>query len=325
MKSISVIIPCYNEGSSIEQTYREIKKVLEEIYFSKKYTYEMLFINDGSKDKTLDVLKWLSRKDSSVKYLSFSRNFGKESGMLAGLEKAIGDVVVILDADLQHPPFLIKKMIEEYEKGFDQVIARRNRKGEKLVRKWLTKSFYRIVNKVMDVELVDGIGDFRLLSRKAVNSILSMPEYNRFSKGIFSWIGYKKKVINFENTERISGESKWSFKVLLNYALDGIISFNSSPLRLLIYLGLVVTALSICYVGFSFIRILLFGVDMPGYFTLISAILMLGGIQLISVGVIGEYVGRIYVEVKRRPKYIIEETNTEEAREGKRTNETIYF
>ncbi|MBU8757432.1 glycosyltransferase family 2 protein [Priestia megaterium] len=321
MKLVSTVIPCYNESSSLKKTYKEVKKVLEELHQSKKYAYEILFVNDGSKDDTLEHIKSLAKQDSSVKYISFSRNFGKESGMLAGLEKAKGEVVIILDADLQHPPYLMKEMIEQYEIGYDQVIARRDRKGENLIRKWLTRCYYKMVNNVMDVELADGIGDFRLLSRRAVESILSMPEYNRFSKGIFSWIGYKKKVIDYENNERIAGESKWSFKNLLNYAVDGIISFNNSPLRLLIYLGLLVTFVCICYVGFSFLNILLFGVDMPGYFTLISAILMLGGIQLISIGVIGEYVGRIYYEVKKRPKYILEETNTEISLEKEKVND----
>lgn len=309
MKTISVVIPCYNESSPLNDTYREVKRVLDEIQATKCYQYEMLFINDGSKDDTIDIIKSFTRFDDTVKYVSFSRNFGKEAGMLAGLEHAKGDAVVIIDADLQHPPTLIKDMVTYYEQGYDQVIARRNRKGEKFGRKWITKTYYKIINCIMDVELVDGIGDFRLLSRKAVQSILDMPEYNRFSKGIFSWIGFEKKVINYDNNERISGESKWGFKSLLNYAVEGAISFNSTPLRAIIYIGIIITLLNVIYIGYTFINIMLFGVDMPGYFTLISAVLLLGGVQLISIGIIGEYVGRIFYEVKRRPKYIVNETN----------------
>ncbi|MFB4167177.1 glycosyltransferase family 2 protein [Virgibacillus sp. JSM 102003] len=315
MKLLSVVIPCYNEGSHLKGTYNEVNKVLEEIYVTKRYCFEIIFIDDGSQDDTISVIKSLSQQDTNVKYLSFSRNFGKESGILAGLEKSKGDLVVIMDADLQHPPSLIKEMIRQYELDYDQIIARRNRTKENFSRKWITKLYYKVVNNVIDVELTDGVGDFRLLSRKAVQSILQMPEYNRFSKGIFSWIGFKKKVIEYENKERLSGESKWNFRDLLSYAVEGVISFNSSPLRMLIYLGVLVTILSVCYTGYSFIKITMFGIDEPGYFTLISAILMLGGVQLISIGIIGEYVGRIYYEVKRRPKYITEETNIESKQE----------
>lgn len=322
MKLLSVVIPCHNESSLLNETYKEVKKVLEEIYQTRNLAYEMVFINDGSKDDTLEIIKSLSKLDSAVKYISFSRNFGKESGMLAGLEEAKGDVVVIMDADLQHPPYLMIQMIEQFEQGYDQVIARRDRKGEKFLRKWITKGYYKIINKVMDVELADGIGDFRLLSRRAVSEILQMPEYNRFSKGIFSWIGFKKKVISYENTERISGESNWSFKSLLNYAVDGATSFNNSPLRLLIYLGIFITIVNTIYIVYSFVNIMMFGIDFPGYFTLITAVLLLGGVQLISIGIIGEYVGRIFYEVKRRPKYIVEETNCIKEREE--TNDYSY-
>lgn len=316
MKFLSIIIPCYNESSPLNETYNEVKKTLEEIKTDQSYDYEMLFVDDGSTDDTLEIVQNISNIDKSVKYISFSRNFGKEAGMIAGLEHAKGEAVVIIDADLQHPPYLIKEMITEFENGFDQVIAKRSRKGEKKTRKIITQFYYKIVNKLIDVELTDGIGDFRLLSRKAVNSILEMPEYNRFSKGIFSWIGYKKKVIEYENNERVSGESKWSFKSLLNYAVDGVISFNSAPLRMLIYLGFFVFSLSLVYILYSFINILINGIDTAGYFTLISSILMLGGIQLIAIGVIGEYVGRIFYEVKRRPKYIVNKTNIELSNKG---------
>ncbi|MBS4218956.1 glycosyltransferase family 2 protein [Bacillus sp. FJAT-49711] len=309
MKKLSLVIPCYNESSPLTNTYEELKKILDNKEVIELYEYELIFVNDGSSDDTLNIIKKLSADDDDVKYISFTRNFGKEAGMLAGLKYASGDIVIIIDADLQHPPQLIPEMIRYYEDGYDQVIARRSRKGEKFSRKWITKIYYRIINKLIDVELGDGIGDFRLLSRRAVDSLLSMPEYNRFSKGLFSWIGYERKIIEYENQERISGESKWGFGSLLNYAIDGLTSFNSKPLRLLIYLGIIITCLNLIYIGISFINILFFGIDTPGYFTLISSILLLGGIQLISLGVIGEYVGRIFYEVKRRPNFVIDQSN----------------
>lgn len=310
MKLISVIVPCYNEGAPLRKTYKEINEHLSQIGQEGKYAYEIIFVNDGSKDDTASIIKELADADDAVKFISFSRNFGKEAGMLAGLEKSKGDAVIIMDADLQHPPSLFKQMVESFEEGYDQVIAKRDRSGEKQTRKWITKIYYKFINIAVDVELVDGIGDFRLLSRKAVNSVLEMPEYNRFSKGIFSWIGFKKKVLNYQNNIRIDGESKWGFKSLFNYAIEGVISFNSAPLRTLIYLGVLISLFNLLYIGYSFINIMLFGIELPGYFTLISAILLLGGIQLISIGIIGEYVGRIFYEVKRRPKYVIEDTNT---------------
>lgn len=325
MKLLSVIVPCYNESLVLNNTFQEIKKVLEKIKRDKHYEYEILFINDGSTDETLNIIMNLSQHHKEIKYISFSRNFGKESAMIAGLENSKGDAVVIMDADLQHPPYLIDEMIDKYEQGYDQVIARRNRHGEKFLRKWITKIYYKWVNNLMDVELADGIGDFRLLSRNAVDAIINMPEYNRFSKGIFSWIGFRKTVINYENKERVVGESKWNFKSLLNYAFEGVLSFNNAPLRLIIYLGVIVTTLSVLYILYSFIRIILFGIDVPGYFTLISAILLLGGIQLISTGIIGEYVGRIYYEVKNRPKYIVDKTNIGDQSDSTPKNINEYY
>lgn len=325
MKLLSVIVPCYNESLVLNNTFQEIKKVLEKIKRDKHYEYEILFINDGSTDETLNIITNLSQHHKEIKYISFSRNFGKESAMIAGLENSKGDAVVIMDADLQHPPYLIDEMIDKYEQGYDQVIARRNRHGEKFLRKWITKIYYKWVNNLMDVELADGIGDFRLLSRNAVDAIINMPEYNRFSKGIFSWIGFRKTVINYENKERVVGESKWNFKSLLNYAFEGVLSFNNAPLRLIIYLGVIVTTLSVLYILYSFIRIILFGIDVPGYFTLISKILLLGGIQLISTGIIGEYVGRIYYEVKNRPKYIVDKTNIGDQSDSTPKNINEYY
>lgn len=277
--------------------------------------YEFVFVNDGSKDATLNILRDLASVDSSVHYISFSRNFGKEAAMLAGLKYATGDAIVIMDADLQHPPTLIKELLEGYNDGYDQVIAKRTRTGDSPVRSFVSRLYYKVMNKFVDIELVDGIGDFRLLSRRAVDSLLSLSEYNRFSKGLFSWIGYNELIIEYENVLRSDGESKWTFSKLLNYGIDGVISFNNKPLRLSIYLGLLTTILGLLYVITTFVQIILGGVEVPGYFTLISAILFIGGIQLIFLGVIGEYIGRIYYETKRRPHFIVAEKKVSEVKQ----------
>ena len=306
---LSIIVPCYNEGESIKYTYQEIKKVLNNINIQ----HEIVFINDGSKDNTLQILKNIGQNDKSVKYISFSRNFGKEAGMLAGLEYITGDCVVIMDADPQHPPELIPEMIKYYEEGYDQVIAKRNRKGDNKYRTWVTKLYYKLVNKLIDVELVDGVGDFRLLSRKAVDSILAMKEYNRFSKGIFSWIGFKQKTIQYENQSRVAGETKWSFKSLLSYGIDGIISYNDKPLRVCFVIGCSLIMMSLIYIVFLLVQILIHGIDIPGYFTTIASIMIIGGVQLVFIGVLGEYIGKIYYEVKKRPHFIVDESNINNA------------
>lgn len=306
---LSIIVPCYNEGESIKYTYKEIKKIIRNINNSVQLQSEIIFINDGSKDNTLEILKNISLNDNDVKFISFSRNFGKEAGMLAGIEYSSGDCVIIMDADLQHPPELIPEMIEYYKEGYDQVIAKRNRKGDNIYKTFMSKLYYKLVNKLIDVKLVDGVGDFRLLSRKAVNALLSMKEYNRFSKGMFSWIGFKEITIEYENKSRVAGDSKWSFKDLLSYGIDGIISFNNKPLRVCFGIGASLILLSLIYIVFVFIQILISGVDVPGYFTTIASIMIIGGVQLIFIGVLGEYIGKIYYEVKRRPHYIIDEAN----------------
>ncbi|HOV69832.1 MAG TPA: glycosyltransferase family 2 protein [Clostridia bacterium] len=312
---LSVVIPCYNEEKIIRSTYARLMGVMED----NELDYELIFVNDGSRDNTLGYIMEFAQDDENCKYISFSRNFGKEAAMLAGLSYSSGDAVVIIDADLQHPPELIPEMIAEYEKGYDQVIARRTRKGDASVKTFFARTYYKIVNKLVDVKLSDGVGDFRLLSRKAVNTIISMPEYNRFSKGLFSWIGFAEKQIRYENISRDAGESKWRFKDLLQYGIEGILSFNNKPLRLVISFGGIMIALSIIYILYMLIRIIMVGIDAPGYFTTISAVMILGGVQLISLGVIGEYVGRIYYEVKRRPHYIIDHTNIEQSDKTERT------
>ena len=301
--TLSIVVPCYNEEMVLRAFYSETSLEIHKLTTD----YEFVFVNDGSKDNTLEILRDLADSDSNVHYISFSRNFGKEAAMLAGLKYATGDAVVIMDADLQHPPELIKDMLDGYNNGYDQVIAKRTRTGDSPVRSFVSRLYYKVMNKFVDIELVDGIGDFRLLSRSAVDSLLSLTEYNRFSKGLFSWIGFKEQIIEYENVLRSDGESKWTFSKLLNYGIDGVISFNNKPLRLSIYLGLLTTLLAVLYVITTFIQITVSGVDVPGYFTLISAILFIGGIQLIFLGVIGEYIGRIYYETKRRPHFIVAE------------------
>ena len=301
---LSIVVPCYNEEFILPKFYEAIKATMSPL----NITYEVVFINDGSRDGTQKTLEKFAEQDELIRFVSFSKNFGKESAMLAGLSYATGDYVLLMDADLQHPPSLIPVMLERAQEGYDQVIAKRNRKGEKLTRSLLTKTYYKFINSLIDVQLENGIGDFRLLSRQAVDAILSLKEYNRFSKGLFSWIGFNETVIEYDNIIREEGDSKWSFASLLNYGIDGVISFNNKPLRIAIYLGLAVTILDILYVLFMLVQITLRGIDVPGYFTTIAAILLVGGLQLFFMGIIGEYIGRIYYEVKRRPHYIVAKT-----------------
>ncbi len=301
---LSIVVPCYNEESVLPKFYEAIKATMAQL----NITYEVVFINDGSRDGTQKVLEKLAEQDELIRFVSFSKNFGKESAMLAGLSYATGDYVLIMDADLQHPPSLIPVMLEKAKEGYDQVIAKRNRSGEKLTRSLLTKLYYKFINSLVDVQLENGIGDFRLLNRRAVDALLSLKEYNRFSKGLFSWIGFDEAIIEYDNIIREEGASKWSFASLLNYGIDGVISFNNKPLRIAIYLGLAVTILDILYVLFMLVQITLRGIDVPGYFTTIAAILLVGGLQLFFMGIIGEYIGRIYYEVKKRPHYIVSKT-----------------
>lgn len=308
---LSVIVPCYNEGKVIEKTTEAISSALSD----QEFNFELIFVNDGSKDDTLGDIKAISSKDFRIKYISFSRNFGKEAAMLAGLQYCKGDCAVIMDADLQHPPELIPEMYQKYKMGYDQVIAKRSRTGDSKTATVFAHIYYKLANKLVNIEMVDGAGDFRLLSRKAIEALISLQENNRFSKGLFSWIGFNQTYIEYENRERAAGETKWSFKGLLSYGVDGILSFNNQPLRICIYMGGVFIGISLVYLIYLFVQILIHGIDAPGYFTTILLITLLGGIQLFSIGIIGEYIGRIYFEVKRRPCYIIQESNIDEAEE----------
>lgn len=314
---ISVIIPCFNESAVIGMTIAKLQEVMAQEKQSISCQHELIFVDDGSSDQTLEILKKASEEDACIRYISFSRNFGKEAAMLAGLTYASGDCVIIMDADLQHPPELIPEMVSWYTKGYDQVIAKRNRKGDDKKSAFMARMYYRIVNHIVDVEMTDGVGDFRLLSRRAVNALLSMQEYNRFSKGMFSWIGFKEKIIEYENQPRKAGETKWSFKKLLSYGINGMTSFSNKPLRICFYIGGLLVIFSVIYILFILIGILLNGIDVPGYFTTICAILIIGGVQLISIGVLGEYIGCIYYEVKKRPHFLIADTNLTKDRKEK--------
>lgn len=302
---ISAVLPCYNEEKVLSLTYGELSEELRKITDD----YEMIFVDDGSRDGTRGLLKEFAESDAHVKYISFSRNFGKESAMLAGLRYSSGEYTVIMDSDLQHPPELIARMLAYGRQGYDQVIAQRNRDGEKKLGSFMARAYYRLVDRLIDVELTDGIGDFRMLSRKALDSLLTMNEYNRFSKGLFSWIGFREKIIEYQNRSRAAGESKWSFRSLVRYGVDGVLSFNNKPLRFCIFIGAFAIIISLLYVMFLFFGIVFKGIDLPGYFTTIFTICFFGGVQLFSLGIVGEYVGRIYYEVKRRPHYLIDETN----------------
>lgn len=311
---IRVIVPCFNEGEVVTKTYDKLTEILMKDSLDKGYDYDLLFVDDGSKDNTIDHVQHLASLDLHVKYISFSRNFGKESAMIAGFQHSVKcDAVVMVDGDLQHPPEFIPQMIEGFQEGYDQVIAKRDRTGENIARKSMTKLYYKLINSfVEDIEFIDGVGDFRLLGQRAVKAMASLKEYNRFSKGLFEWIGYNTKIFTYQNVEREAGHSKWTFTKLLNYGIDGLISFNNKPLRAMIYLGMTIFSLSIVYILYLLIGIMVNGINNPGYFTTIAAVLLIGGIQLISIGVVGEYIGRIYYEVKQRPKYIVQASNLKE-------------
>jgi len=302
---LSVVIPCFNEERGLTELHDVLLRVLPEV----TEEFEVILVDDGSTDGTLRELRLLAERDPRFTFLALSRNFGKEAAMLAGLSQATGDHVAIMDADLQHPPELLGQMVALLSGGYDQVVARRTRAGEPLLRKLISKLYYRMINKVVDVELEDGVGDFRVLTRRAVQALLSLGEYNRFSKGLFAWIGFDTAVVDYENVLRQAGNSTWTLRKLFNYGIDGVVSFNNRPLRLAIYLGGLVTFLSFCYAVFIVVQAVSDGIFVPGYVTLMCGILGLGGLQLLFLGVIGEYLGRIYYESKRRPHFLVKESS----------------
>ena len=307
MKKITIIIPCYNEEKGLDILYERLLKVFSQI---NAYIFQILLVDDGSEDNTLGKMKELHAKDSSVSYLSLSRNFGKENAMLAGLDYAKGDAVILMDADLQDPPELISQMIKEWENGYDDVYARRRtRAGETWFKKTSAHFYYRILQKFADIDIPADVGDFRLLDRQAVNALCSLREKQRYTKGLFCWIGYNKKELLFDRDPRAAGSSKMKFLKLFGLAVDGITSFSVAPLRFASVLGLLIYSAAFVYLLFVVGKTLLFGDPVAGYPSMISVILFMGGIQLVVLGIIGEYVGRIFYEAKGRPDYLVSEYN----------------
>ena len=307
-KEIEIIIPCYNEEQCVEPIFDAIKAVFRQI---PNYRFRILFVNDGSKDKTLERIKQIrSSSENTVNYISFSRNFGKEAAIYAGMANSTGDLVVLMDADLQHPPALIPEMIKGIEEGYDCVGARRaDRKGEPPIRSFFSKTFYSTINKVTDMNLVQGGSDYRMMTRQMVDSILELHERERFTKGILSWVGFETKWIEYENVERAAGESKWSFGGLTKYAISGFVAFATTPLRAVIYFGMFIVIISILYALHTIISAISSNSPRTGYTTIIALILFIGGVIISLLGIIGEYIARIYMELKQRPIYI-EKENT---------------
>ena len=310
LKTVDIIVPCYNEGGNIEGFIEETGNVVDCL---EGYSFRYIFIDDGSDDDTLEKIRAMTEK-LPVKYISFSRNFGKEAAMYAGLSASCGDFAVIMDADLQHPPKLIAEMLRTIEKtGCDSCAARRvSRKGEPRLRSLMARAFYRIMNRYSDIEIVDGAVDFRIMSRRMVDAILRMPERQRFSKGIFAWVGFETRWVEFENVRRLSGESKWSVWGLIKYALDGFIDFAVSPLKFVGFSGGIVAAGSMVYFIIEILKTIIMGKDIPGYASTICLILFFGGLITAILSLMGEYMGRMYLETKRRPLYIEKETNIDE-------------
>lgn len=306
MKKISVIIPCYNEEETLPHLF---KKIMEQTHKLQCVKFEILFVDDGSEDKTLTIIKQFSALDDSVKYISFSRNFGKEAAIYAGLRNSTGDFVAIMDADLQDPPELLLEMYKIItNENYDCVATRRaTRNGEPIVRSLFAKLFYKIINKMSDVDIVDGARDYRMMNRKMVNAILQMCEYNRFSKGIFSWVGFKTKWLSYDNVERIAGKTKWSFWKLFKYSLEGITAFSTTPLVLAAVIGTLFCLISFAMIVVIIIKTLAFGDPTTGWPSMACIMFMVGGIQLFCIGIIGQYLSKTYLETKNRPLYIVNE------------------
>ena len=316
MKKISLVVPCYNEEEVIKIFYDEIQKIKKDF---EDVSFEIIFVNDGSKDKTLDLMRELSKNDD-VRYISFSRNFGKEAAMYAGLEASLGDYVAIMDADLQDPPALLKEMYEILKsKEYDSVATRRvTRKGEPVIRSFFARLYYKIINKISKTEIVDGARDFRLMTRQMVNAVLEVKEYNRFSKGIFSWVGFRTKWLEYENVERVAGETKWSFWKLFLYSLESIVAFSTVPLSIASVMGILFCFVAFIIIIFIIVRTLMFGDPTSGWPSMVCIMFFIGGVQLLCLGVIGQYLSKTYLEVKKRPIYIVSET--EKDKEKKQAN-----
>ena len=306
-KKLSVVVPCYNEEEALKYFYKEIDSVSKKM---KDLNFEFIFVNDGSKDRTLEEVKKLAKEDKRVRFVSFSRNFGKEAAMLAGLEYSKGDFVTIMDADLQDPPALLEEMYKLItEEGYDCVATRRvTRKGEPPIRSFFARMFYKMINGMSDIEMVDGARDYRLMTRQVVDSIISIKEYNRYSKGIFSFVGFNTKWLEYENIQRVAGETKWSFWKLFIYALEGITAFSTTPLILSAIVGFIFCLVSFIMILVIVLKTLIFGDPVSGWPSLICVIFLMSGIQLFSIGVIGQYLSKTYLETKKRPIYIVKET-----------------
>ena len=304
-QKMSLVVPCYNEEATVKLFYDTVEKELKSI--KSKYSLEYVFVDDGSKDKTLENLIALKGKKRNIHIISFSRNFGKEAALLAGLENSSGDYTAVMDVDLQDPPSLLLKMIEEIEKGEYEVIGCRrvDRTGEPEIRSWFANKFYKLINMFTEVEIVDGVRDFRLMKKEVVESVIKLQERNRFSKGLFPWVGYKTKYLEYKNVERAAGVTHWNFRQLLFYAINGIVAFTSAPLHLAIILGLFIAAIGVVFMLFIIAKAILIGDPVGGYPSLITIITLLGGTQLICIGVLGEYLAKVYNETKNRPNYII--------------------
>ena len=307
MPEISIVVPCYNEEASLPLFYREITRVAAEMDYA---DFEFVFIDDGSEDNTLPTLRRLAAADRRVRFVSFSRNFGKEAGMLAGLEAATGDYVALMDADLQDPPALLPELYKAVtEEGYDCAATRRTtREGEPPIRSFCARLFYKLINKISDADIVDGARDYRLMRRSMVDAILSLREYNRFSKGIFGWVGFKTKWVPYVNVERVAGETKWSFWKLFLYSLEGIVAFSTVPLALASVLGVLVCLAAFVFVVVVLVKTLAFGDPVGGWPSMMCVILFLGGVQLLCIGILGQYLSKTYLETKRRPVYLVRET-----------------
>ncbi|MDR3046229.1 MAG: glycosyltransferase family 2 protein [Bacteroidales bacterium] len=305
-QQLSIIVPCYNEEETValfvaETDRQTVDLPLELVYY---------FIDDGSSDGTLEAIKELSRQHPRIKYLSFSRNFGKEAALLAGLQAAKGDFIAVMDADLQDPPELLKQMYDEIQKGYDIVGARRtNRKSEPPIRSFFAKQFYKLINQISETEMVDGVRDFRMMTRQVVDAVLSLEEVNRFSKGLFSWVGFKTSYISYENRERVAGTTSWHFWGLVKYSIEGIVNFSETPLNIATFIGFITFIGSIFLGLFYVIKAFAIGDPVPGFPTLITILLFFGGLQLFCLGILGKYIAKIFLESKRRPVYIVREKN----------------
>lgn len=305
-KTLSIIVPAYNEEETIELFFDEVNAQTLDLPLDKTF----YFINDGSSDRTLDVIKTLSQKHPNVKYISFSRNFGKEAALLAGLRAASGDFVTVMDADLQDPPNMLNEMYDKLQEGYDIVGTRRiSRKDEPFIRSIFARAFYKIMNTISSTQMVDGARDYRLMTRQVVDSILELPEHNRFSKGLFSWVGYDVFYLEYNNVERVAGKTSWSFWGLLHYSIDGIINFSDAPLSLATFIGFISFLISLCMSLFYALKTIIWGEIVQGFPTLIILILMLGGLQLLSLGIIGKYLSKVFLETKQRPNYFVKEDN----------------